>query len=132
MSDDGFLDAALHGHRIGASGYGLHAFAINCLGKNRGGGGAVAGDVAGLAGDFADHLRAHVLEVVLQFNFFGYGYAVFGDGRRTEFLFNDNVAALGAESDLHSISQQVDAAENGLARLFSVNNLLCHLFVLCS
>ena len=62
----------------------------------------------------------------MQFNFFGYGYAVFGDGGRTEFLFNDNVAALGAKSNFHSISQKVDAAENGLSGLFSVNNLLCH------
>src|SRR5208337_1977891 len=123
---DCLLDAALHGHRIGASSHGLHALAIDCLGQNGSGGGAVAGYVRGLRSNFADHLGAHVLEVVFQFNFLGYGDAIFGDGRRTEFLFNDNVAALGAKSDLHSVSQQVDAAENGLSRLFSVNNLLCH------
>ena len=127
---DGLLDAALHRHRIGSSSNGLHAFAVNGLGKNGRGGGAVAGYVGGLRSDFADHLRAHVLEVVFQFNFFGYGYAVFSDGGRTEFLFDDHVAALGAESYLHSVSQQVDAAENGLAGLFSVNNLLCHSFSL--
>ena len=62
----------------------------------------------------------------MQFNFLGNGYAVLSDGRRTEFLFNNHVAALGAKSNLHSVSQYVDAAENGLAGLFSVNNLLCH------
>jgi len=40
----------------------LHAFAEDGLGQNGGGGGAVTRDVAGLAGDFANHLRAHVLE----------------------------------------------------------------------
>src|SRR6185369_8079843 len=33
---DGLLDATLHGHRIGAGCYGLHAFAVDCLGQNGG------------------------------------------------------------------------------------------------
>ena len=125
---DGLLDAALQGHRIGAGGNGLDAFAVDGLGQNGGGGGAVAGDVGSLGSDFADHLGAHVLEAVLQFDFFGDGDAVLGDGRRTEFLFDDDVAALGAERDLHGVGQKVDAAEDRLTRLFSVNNLLCHCF----
>ena len=79
-----------------------------------------------LRSNFADHLRAHVLEAVGQFDFFGNGDAVFGDGRRTEFLFDDYVAALGAESDFHGIGQYVDAAEDRLSGFFSVNDLLCH------
>src|SRR5262249_46691845 len=66
---------------------------------------------------------------VLQFDFLRDGDAVLGDGWRAEFLLDDHVAALGAESDLYGISQQVDAAENRLAGLFSVNNLLCHFLV---
>jgi len=124
--DNGLLDAALHGHRVRAGCNGLDAFAVDCLRENGSGGGAIAGYVRGLRSNFADHLGAHVLEAVLEFDFFGYGDAVFGDGRRTEFLFDNNVAALRAESDFHSISQKVDAAENGLAGLFSVNNLFCH------
>jgi len=75
-------------------------------------------------------LRAHVLDAVRQFDFLGNGDAVLGNGRRAEFLLDNNVAALGAKSNLHSVSQHVDAAENGLAGLFSVNNLLCHNFLL--
>src|ERR1700674_4432158 len=127
---DGLLDTALHRHRIGASSDSLHALAINCLGKNGSCGGAIAGNVRGLRSNFADHLGAHVLDAVGQFNFFRYGDAVLGDGRRTEFLFDDNVAALGAKCDLYRVSQQVDAAENGLSRLFSMNNLLCHICLL--
>ena len=63
---------------------------------------------------------------VAQFDFLGYGDAVFGDGRRTEFLFDDYVAALGAEGDLHGIGQKVDAAEDRLTGFFSVNDLFCH------
>src|SRR6266403_610264 len=75
---------------------------------------------------FPHHLRAHVLERVLQFDFFGYGDAVLGDGRRTELLLNHNVAAPGAECDFYRVRQEVDAAENRLARLLAMNNLLCH------
>ncbi len=127
---DRLLDAALDGHRIRASSNGLYAFAINCLGKNGSSGGAVAGDVRGLGSNFADHLGSHVLDAIGQFDFFCNGDAVLGNGGRTEFLFNDHVAAFGAKSDLHSVSQYVDAAENGLSRLFSMNNLLCHICLL--
>ena len=111
---DGLLDAALQGHRVGTGGNGLHAFAIDGLRQNGRGGGAVAGDVGGLGSDFAHHLRAHVLERVLQFDFLGYGDAVFGDERRTEFLFDYDVAALGAERDFHGVGENVHAAQDRL------------------
>src|SRR5437016_3220221 len=50
---DGFLDAALQCHRIRAGGNSLNAFAENGLRENGCGGGSVAGDVRGLAGNFA-------------------------------------------------------------------------------
>jgi hypothetical protein len=46
---DGEIDAALQVHRVHAGGNGLHAFADDRLGENGGGGGAVTGDVVGLA-----------------------------------------------------------------------------------
>src|SRR5580698_3971900 len=111
---DGLLDAALQRHRVGSGSNGLDAFAVNGLSQNRGGRGAVAGDVGSLGSDFTNHLRAHVLERIPQINFFRYGDAVFGDGRRTEFLFDHNVAALGAEGDFHGIGQNINAAKNRL------------------
>jgi hypothetical protein len=123
---DGLLDAALQRHRIRARRNRLHAFAIDRLGKNGGGGGAVAGHVGSLGRNLAHHLGAHVLERVLQFNFLRYGDAVLGNGRRTEFLFDHHIAALGAEGDFDRVRQKVDAAENRLARLLAMNNLLCH------
>ena len=121
-----FLDAALHGHRIGAGRDGLHAFAVDGLRQNGGGGGAIASDVGSLRSHFTHHLGAHVFQGVFEFDFFGYGDAVLGDGRRTEFLFNHNIAALGAESHLHGVGQNVNAAENRLPRLLSVYDLFCH------
>ena len=43
--------------------------------------GAVASVVAGLAGDFVDHLCTHVFEWFLNFNFLSYSNAVFCDQR---------------------------------------------------
>src|SRR6266850_40588 len=123
---DGLLDAALERHGIRAGSNRAHAFAINCLGEHGGGRGAVAGYVRGLAGDFAHHLRAHILQGILQFDFLGHGHAVLGNGRRPELLFDNDVAPLGAQRHLYGVSQYVDAAKNRLPRLLSVHNLLCH------
>ena len=125
-ASDGLFDAALERHRIGAGSHGLDAFAVDRLGQNGRGGGAVAGDVAGLAGDFLHHLRAHVLERVLQLDFLGHGHAVLGNQRRAKLLFDDDVAALRSEGHLDCVCQDVYAAENRLTGFLTVNNLLCH------
>ena len=133
LADDGFnslVDAALEGHGVGTGGDGLDAFAIDGLREHGGGGGAVTGDVGGLGSDFANHLGAHVFERVAELDFLGDGDAVLGDGGRAELLLDDDVAALGAEGDLHCVGEHVDAAQNGLTRVFAVQNLLCHCFLL--
>ena len=81
---DRLVDAALQVHRVHAGGDGLHAFADDRLGEHGGGGGAVAGDVGGLGSDFLHHLRAHVLELVLELDFLRDRDAVLGDGRGAE------------------------------------------------
>src|SRR5713101_1102393 len=74
-------DAALDADGVGARRDVLQAFAIDRFGQHSGGGGAIARGVAGLAGDFADHLRAHVFKGVFEFDLFGDGDAVLGHGR---------------------------------------------------
>ena len=123
---DGLVDAALDRHRVGAGGDVLRAFAIDRLRQHRGRRGAVAGDVRRLARDFLDHLRAHVLERILQLDFLRDGDAVLGDRRRSEFLVEDDVAPLRPEGHLHRVGQAVDAAKNALPRGIAVHNLFCH------
>jgi hypothetical protein len=77
--DDRLVDAALQIHRVHAGGHVLHAFAHDGLRQHGCSGGAVTGVVGGLGSDFLDHLGAHVLELVLQFDFLGDGHAVLGD-----------------------------------------------------
>ena len=112
---DGQVDAALQVHRVHAGGNRLGAFLDDRLGENGRGGGAVAGDVVGLRGDFAHHLRAHVLELVLELDLLGDGDAVLGDARSAERLVDDDVAALGAERHLHRVGEDVDAAQHAVA-----------------
>ncbi len=123
--DHGLVDAALQIHRVHAGGHGLHAFADDGLSQHGRGGGAVTGDIGSLRSDFLHHLRAHVLELVFQFDFLGDGHAVLGDGRGAEALVQHHVAALGAQGDLDRVGQHVDAAHHTLAGIIGESDFLC-------
>ncbi len=127
---DGHVDAALEVHRVHAGGNRLGAFLDDGLGEHGRGGGAVAGDVVGLRGHFAHHLRAHVLELVLELDLLGDGDAVLGDARRAERLVEDDVAALRAERHADGVGEDVDAAQHLVARVGGESYVFgCH--VLC-
>ena len=111
------VDAALEVHRVHAGRDRLGALAHDRLGQHGRGRGAVAGDVAGLGGDLAHHLRAHVLELVRELDLFGDGDAVLGDAGRAEALVEHDVAALGAERHLDGVGQNVDAAQHLVTRV---------------
>jgi len=91
----GFLNAALNPDRVRARSHKFQSFAVNCFGEQRGRGGAIAGIIARFARDLANHLRAHIFASVLQFDFFGHHYPVFGHGRGAEFLSNTTLRPLG-------------------------------------
>ena len=109
---NGLVDAALQVHRVHAGGDRLQAFVDDRLGQNGGGRGAVAGLSEALRGHFLHHLRAHVLELVLQFDFLGNRYAVLGDGRCAEGLVEHHVAAARAQGHLHGVGQHVYALQH--------------------
>jgi len=73
----GLIDTAFNGHGIVAGGNQFLAFFINGSCKHGCGCRTVTGHVACFAGHFLNHLGAHVLEFVCQFDFFGNCYAVF-------------------------------------------------------
>jgi hypothetical protein len=123
---DGLFDATLDFHGVRASGDVLRALAIDRLCQHRGRRSAIPGDVRRLARDFLHHVRAHVLERILQVDFLRDRHAVLGDRGRPEFLVEDDVAALGPERHLHGIREAIDPAQNRLARRIAVCNLVCH------
>src|SRR6476620_12535446 len=61
------------------------------------------------------HLRAHILELVLELDLLRHRHAVLRDARGAERFLEHDVAALGAERHLDRIGQDVDAAEHALA-----------------
>ena len=109
------FDAALEGHRVCTGGNRADAFLKDRLGENGRGRGTVTGDVRGLAGDLADHLRTHVLERVLKLDLFSHRDTVLGDGRRAEFLVDDDVAAFRAQGDLDRVGELVNTAQDSRA-----------------
>src|SRR6185503_578253 len=109
---DRLVDAALEIHRVHARGDELHALAHDRLGEDRRGGGAVTGNVGGLGGDFLHHLRAHVLELVLELDLLRDRDAVLGDGRRAERALEDDVAALRAQRHFDGVGQDVQAVNH--------------------
>src|SRR5665647_2791581 len=123
---DGLLDATLDGHRVDAGGYHAQALAHDGLGEQGSGGGAVTGDVVGLGGDFLEELGALVLEDVLELDLTGDGHAVVGDGGGAELLVEHHIAALGAEGDLHSVGERVDATLQGAPGLVGILQFFSH------
>src|SRR3981081_2154529 len=113
VGDHGFhrqVDTALEIHRVHAGGNRLGAFPDDGRGQHGRGGGAVAGSVRRLGGDFAHHLRAHVLELVVKLDFLGDGDAVLRDAGCAERFVEHDVAALRTERDLHRVVEDFDAA----------------------
>jgi hypothetical protein len=120
IGDDGLdrhVDAALEIQGVHAGGVGLAAFADDDLGQHGGRRGAVTDQIAGLRGDLADHLGAHVLELVGQLDLLGDADAVLGDARRAEGLVEDDVASLRAEGHLDRVGQDVDPGQHAVARV---------------
>src|SRR4029078_6016703 len=67
-----------------------------------------------------------VLERILEVDLLGDGHAVLGDRRGTKLLVEDDRQALWTERHLKRVGKAVDAAQDSLARLLAVNNLLSH------
>ena len=102
-------------HRVHAGGNRFMAFADNCLRQNRGGCGAVTGDIIGARSHFADHLRAHVFKLIFQLDFFGNRYTVFGGARCAKCFIKHNIAAFRAQRHFHGIGKNVDTFQHFIA-----------------
>ncbi len=121
---DGAVDATLDAHRVVPGFDEAETLRVDRLREHGRGGGAVAGLVARLRGDLADHLRADVLELVEELDLLRDGHAVLGDDGRAVALLDDDIATLGAERHLDGVGEGVDAVENGVTGIAIVGDLL--------
>src|SRR3546814_9188446 len=85
--------------------------------EHRRGRSAVTRMVVGFGRDSLDHLRAHILELVFQFDFLRDGDAILGDARCAETLVDQDVAALGAERHADRVGENIDTARDTFARV---------------
>ena len=90
------VDTALQIHGVHACGHVFHAFVHDGLCQHGCGSGAVARVVRGLRSHFLDHLRAHVLQLVFEFDFLGHGHTVLGHGGGAERALQHHVTAFRA------------------------------------
>src|SRR5579883_1636499 len=124
------VDAALEVHRIHAGGDRLGALLDDRGGEHGRRRGAVTSDIGGLRGHLAHHLRAHVLELVLELDLLGDRHAVLGDARGAEGLVEHDIAAFGAERHANRIRENFDTTQHAVAGvdrefyLFSSHSLL--------
>src|SRR5213075_2542293 len=81
--------------------------------------------IRGLAGDFTDQLRAHVLARILELDLLRHRHAVLGAGRRPVLLLQDHVPAAGPERDLDGTGQFVHTAEDRLTAVLRIDDFLC-------
>ena len=121
------VDAALQVHGVHAGGYRLQSFVDDGLGQYGGGGGTVTRGVRGLGSNFLDHLCTHVFKLVLEFDLFGDRYSVLGYGGCTKGFLEDDVAALGPQSSLHGVGEDIHAIKHlpagGVAKMYVFS---CH------
>ncbi len=103
------VNPALQIHGVHASGHELHAFHHNGLRQHGRGRGTVTGHIRSLGSHFLDHLRAHVLELVLQFDFLGHGHTILSDGGGTIGAIQHHITTFRAQGNLHGIGQNVHA-----------------------
>src|SRR5665213_509935 len=114
---DRLADAARQRHGVSAGGEIPVTFLEDGFRENRGGGGPVAGHVAGLARRLLHQLGADIFVAVRQFHFLGYRDAVLGNGGRAPPFINDGVSAAGAKGYFHRASQFAHALQKCLASL---------------
>ena len=127
---DRLVDAALQIHRVDARGNRLQALANDRLRKHGGGGGAVAGFIGSVGSNFLHHLRAHVLELVLELDLLGDRDSVLRHRGGAEALVEHRIAALGAERDLDGIRENIHTLEHALPGVVAKTYVFCcHLLI---
>ena len=121
---DAAVEPALQVDGAGARDHVADAVGEDRLGEDRRGARAVAHGVAGALGGLPHHLRAEVLDGILEVHLLGDGDAVIADERRAVLLLDEHGLGLGTERDPHRIGQRVHALEHLFAGVGPEQHLL--------
>ena len=127
FGDDGLdrrVDPALQVHRVHSRSEVLEALLDHRMGEHGRRRRAVAGHLARARRHFAQQLRAHVLEPVLELDRAGDDDARVDDLRRPELVVENHRAAARTERHLDGVGEDTDAAPDLVARFFAKEELL--------
>ena len=116
----GALNAATNCDGIGSCGDAAQADAYQLVSEKRCGGGSIAYLFVGLAGNLANHLRAHLLDGVGEIDILRNGNAVVGNRRRPVlglFRLQRRITALRSKGHLYGLRQFVNARSKTAARV---------------
>mmetsp|Transcript_4526 Transcript_4526/g.7578 ORF Transcript_4526/g.7578 Transcript_4526/m.7578 type:complete len:325 (-) Transcript_4526:123-1097(-) len=116
--------AQIHGIHTGSDS--LATFAVDSTRQNSGSGGSISRYIIGFTRHTLDELGAHIFKLVLEINRFGDSDAILGNLRSSVWLTDNGIAALGTQSDLHSIGQEVDSSQHGSSSFDTKLDLLTH------
>ena len=120
------VNTTLQIHWVGTCGDVLQTLCDDGLCQDGSCGGTVTGVVTCLAGNTLDKLSAGVLELILELYLLSDGDTVLGDLWSTEFLLDDDVAALRTECNLYGVGQLVNTSLDEVAGFCIVFDNLCH------
>ena len=73
---------------------------------------------------FAQHLCAHIFELILELDLLGDGDPVLGDARRAVALLEDDIAAFGSERHPDSVGEDIDAMQHLVPRIGGKSDIL--------
>ena len=85
--------------------------------------------ISGFRCYFLYHLGTHVFNRIFQFNFFSYGYPIFGYLGSSKFLFNNHVATFGSEGYFNRIGQGIYPFLHPVSCINVEKYLFCHIFL---
>ncbi len=120
------IDTALQIHRVHASGNRFQTFANDRLSQNSRSSSTVACCIVSARCNFFNHLRAHVLELVFQFDLFSHCNTVFGDAWCAERFVDNHVTTFRAEGHFYSVCQNINTGQHTIA------GVCVELYVFCS
>lgn len=116
----GALDATANCNGVGSCGDAAQADAHQLVGEERCSGGSVAYLFVSLAGNLANHFRAHLLDRVGEIDILRNGNAVVGNRRRPVLRLlrlQSRITAFGAKGNLDGLRQFVNARSKAAARV---------------
>ena len=123
------VDTSFQIHWISASSYILQTFTNDRLSQHSCSSSTITCNISSFRSYFFHHLRPHVFNWVVQFNFFSYRNTIFSYLWCTEFFFYNHITTFWSQCYFYSVCQCVNAFFHFVSCFDVEENLLCHFLI---